>query len=101
LENYDYLPWVAMITSLGKPALFVMEGGDMVEDIGVHVAYVLAGLEGENEVIGNASGRRQIPTITSVSYQVENVFAFQKPDGRCIANSSLLFLKNNLKLTKY
>ncbi|MFZ6653752.1 histone deacetylase family protein [Undibacterium sp. TJN19] len=48
LENSDYLRMGAMIATLGKPTLFVMEGGYMVDDIGVNVANVLLGFEGEN-----------------------------------------------------
>ncbi|BBB66168.1 acetylpolyamine amidohydrolase [Undibacterium sp. YM2] len=46
LENQDYLRMGAAIAGIGKPTLFVMEGGYMVDDIGVNVANVLLGFEG-------------------------------------------------------
>ena len=46
LENDDYLRMGEAIAGVGKPTLFVMEGGYMVEDIGVNAVNVLLGFEG-------------------------------------------------------
>lgn len=46
LESDDYLRMGAAIASVGKPTLFVMEGGYMVDDIGVNAVNVLLGFEG-------------------------------------------------------
>ncbi len=43
LESDDYLHYGAMIAGLGKPTLFVMEGGYNLEYIGINVANVLEG----------------------------------------------------------
>lgn len=46
LENDDYLRMGEAIAGVGKPTLFVMEGGYMVDDIGVNAVNVLLGFEG-------------------------------------------------------
>lgn len=46
LENHDYLRMGEAIAGIGKQTLFVMEGGYMVDDIGVNVVNVLLGFEG-------------------------------------------------------
>ena len=46
LENDDYLRMGEIIAGVGKPTLFVMEGGYMVDDIGVNAVNVLSGFEG-------------------------------------------------------
>ncbi len=48
LENDDYLRMGEVIAGLGKPTLFVMEGGYMVADIGVNAVNVLLGFEGRS-----------------------------------------------------
>ena len=45
LENDDYLKIGEAIAGLGRPTLFVMEGGYAVEDIGVNTVNVLTGFE--------------------------------------------------------
>ncbi len=45
LENQEYLQMGARIARLGRPTLFVMEGGYMVDDIGVNAVNVLQGFE--------------------------------------------------------
>ncbi len=45
LKNADYLKMGEMIGRLGKPTLFVMEGGYAVEDIGINAVNVLTGFE--------------------------------------------------------
>jgi acetoin utilization deacetylase AcuC-like enzyme len=47
LENQDYLSLGKCIASVNTPTLFVMEGGYMVDDIGVNAVNVLSGFEGE------------------------------------------------------
>ena len=46
LESDDYLRMGEVIAGPGKPTLFVMEGGYMVDDIGVNAVNVLLGFEG-------------------------------------------------------
>ncbi|WP_018152824.1 histone deacetylase family protein [Leeia oryzae] len=46
LDNEDYLHMGALLASVGKPTLFVMEGGYMVDDIGINAVNVLQGFEG-------------------------------------------------------
>jgi acetoin utilization deacetylase AcuC-like enzyme len=46
LDSPDYLAMGKRIAALGKPALFVMEGGYAVEAIGVNAVNVLEGFEG-------------------------------------------------------
>jgi acetoin utilization deacetylase AcuC-like enzyme len=46
LVNDDYLRIGETIARLGRPTLFVMEGGYAVEDIGVNAVNVLVGFEG-------------------------------------------------------
>jgi len=46
LESVDYLRMGEVIAGVGKPTLFVMEGGYMVDDIGVNAVNVLLGFEG-------------------------------------------------------
>lgn len=46
LESEDYFRIGAAIAALGIPTLFVMEGGYMVDDIGVNAVNVLMGFEG-------------------------------------------------------
>jgi acetoin utilization deacetylase AcuC-like enzyme len=46
LRTPDYLRVGEMIASLGIPTLFVMEGGYMVDEIGVNAVNVLLGFEG-------------------------------------------------------
>lgn len=45
LESSDYLLMGHMIGRLGRPVLFVMEGGYMVDDIGINAVNVLLGCE--------------------------------------------------------
>ena len=45
LKNDDYLRMGELIGQLGKPTLFVMEGGYAVEDIGINAVNVLSGFE--------------------------------------------------------
>ena len=45
LESDDFLKIGATIASIGRPTLFVMEGGYMVDDIGVNAVNVLQGFE--------------------------------------------------------
>lgn len=45
LENQDYLRIGKMLAAVGKPTLFVMEGGYMVDDIGINAVNVLLGFE--------------------------------------------------------
>lgn len=45
LQNDDYLRMGEQIAGLGKPTLFVMEGGYAVEDIGINAVNVLQGFE--------------------------------------------------------
>lgn len=46
LESEDYFRIGSAIAALGIPTLFVMEGGYMVDDIGVNAVNVLMGFEG-------------------------------------------------------
>ncbi|WP_317201225.1 histone deacetylase family protein [Janthinobacterium sp.] len=46
LESDDYLRIGEMLAGVGRPTLFVMEGGYMVDDIGVNAVNVLQGYEG-------------------------------------------------------
>ena len=46
LDSPDYLAMGARIAHLGKPTLFVMEGGYAVEEIGINAVNVLEGFEG-------------------------------------------------------
>ena len=46
LDSPDYLAMGARIARLGKPTLFVMEGGYAVEEIGINAVNVLEGFEG-------------------------------------------------------
>jgi acetoin utilization deacetylase AcuC-like enzyme len=46
LESEDYLKIGAAIAGLGRPTLFVMEGGYAVEEIGINAVNVLLGFEG-------------------------------------------------------
>lgn len=46
LESSDYLRMGEMLASVGRPTLFVMEGGYMVDDIGVNAVNVLLGFTG-------------------------------------------------------
>jgi len=46
LESEDYPKIGAMIAKLGRPTLFVMEGGYAVEQIGLNTVNLLAGFEG-------------------------------------------------------
>ena len=46
LESENYLEMGAMIAGLGRPTLFVMEGGYAVEAIGINAVNVLTGFEG-------------------------------------------------------
>ena len=48
LERDDYFRMGEAIGLLSKPTLFVMEGGYMVDDIGVNVVNVLLGFEGRS-----------------------------------------------------
>jgi acetoin utilization deacetylase AcuC-like enzyme len=48
LESGHYVPMGRRLAELGLPTLFVMEGGYAVEVLGVNVANVLAGFEGED-----------------------------------------------------
>jgi acetoin utilization deacetylase AcuC-like enzyme len=46
LESEDYIKIGAMIASLGRPTLFVMEGGYAVAEIGLNTVNLLSGFEG-------------------------------------------------------
>lgn len=46
LDSPDYLRMGARIAALGKPTLFVMEGGYAVEEIGINAVNVLEGFQG-------------------------------------------------------
>jgi acetoin utilization deacetylase AcuC-like enzyme len=46
LESGDYLKVGASIAALGRPTLFVMEGGYAVAELGVNAVNVLQGFEG-------------------------------------------------------
>ena len=46
LDSPDYLRMGERIARLGKPTLFVMEGGYAVEEIGINAVNVLEGFEG-------------------------------------------------------
>ncbi|RBH49882.1 histone deacetylase family protein, partial [Pseudomonas sp. MWU13-2860] len=46
LESEDFLRLGETLGGLGLPTLFVMEGGYMVDDIGVNAVNVLMGFEG-------------------------------------------------------
>ena len=46
LESEDYIKIGATIASLGRPTLFVMEGGYAVAEIGVNTVNLLSGFEG-------------------------------------------------------
>lgn len=48
LESEDFLRIGATIAGIGCPTLFVMEGGYMVDDIGVNAVNVLCGFEGRS-----------------------------------------------------
>ncbi|MES2943004.1 MAG: histone deacetylase family protein [Pseudomonadota bacterium] len=48
LQNDDYLRMGELIARMGKPVLFVMEGGYMVDDIGINAVNVLLGFEGRH-----------------------------------------------------
>ena len=48
LDSPDYLTIGKRIAALGKPTLFVMEGGYAVEAIGVNAVNVLEGFEAAN-----------------------------------------------------
>jgi acetoin utilization deacetylase AcuC-like enzyme len=45
LDSPDYLAMGKRIAALGKPTLFVMEGGYAVEEIGINAVNVLEGFE--------------------------------------------------------
>jgi acetoin utilization deacetylase AcuC-like enzyme len=45
LKTEDYLEIGRLIAGIGKPTLFVMEGGYAVDDLGINVANVLCGYE--------------------------------------------------------
>ena len=45
LDSPDYLAMGARIADLGKPTLFVMEGGYAVEEIGINAVNVLQGFD--------------------------------------------------------
>jgi acetoin utilization deacetylase AcuC-like enzyme len=46
LESEDYFKIGAMIAGLGRPTLFVMEGGYAVDEIGINTVNMLTGFEG-------------------------------------------------------
>ncbi len=46
LRSGDYVKIGARIAALGRPTLFVLEGGYAVAEIGVNVVNVLLGFEG-------------------------------------------------------
>ena len=50
LDSPDYLRMGERIASLGKPTLFVMEGGYAVEEIGINAVNVLEGFESRSDV---------------------------------------------------
>ena len=45
LDSPDYLEMGKRIAQLGKPTLFVMEGGYAVEEIGINAVNVLEGFQ--------------------------------------------------------
>ena len=45
LDSPDYLAMGRMIAAVGVPTLFVMEGGYMVDEIGINAVNVLTGFE--------------------------------------------------------
>ena len=45
LDSPDYLAMGRRLARLGKPTLFVMEGGYAVEEIGINAVNVLEGFE--------------------------------------------------------
>ncbi|SCK24731.1 histone deacetylase family protein [Vogesella sp. LIG4] len=47
LESEDFLKIGQTIAGIGRPTLFVMEGGYMVDDIGINAVNVLRGFEGQ------------------------------------------------------
>lgn len=47
LTSQDYFKMGAAIASIGAPTLFVMEGGYMVDEIGINAVNVLQGFEGD------------------------------------------------------
>ena len=50
LDSPDYLRMGERIAGLGKPTLFVMEGGYAVEEIGINAVNVLEGFESRSDV---------------------------------------------------
>ena len=46
LDSPDYLRMGQRIAALGKPTLFVMEGGYAVAEIGINAVNVLEGFQG-------------------------------------------------------
>ena len=46
LDSQDYLRMGERIAALGKPTLFVMEGGYAVAEIGINAVNVLEGFQG-------------------------------------------------------
>jgi acetoin utilization deacetylase AcuC-like enzyme len=46
LRTEDYLSIGTLIEQLGVPTLFVMEGGYLVDEIGINTVDVLMGFEG-------------------------------------------------------
>ena len=48
LKSDDYFTIGETIAALGRPTLFVMEGGYAVAEIGVNAVNVLQGFEGKN-----------------------------------------------------
>jgi acetoin utilization deacetylase AcuC-like enzyme len=49
LSSQDYFKLGAALASVGAPTLFVMEGGYMVDEIGINAVNVLQGFEGIDE----------------------------------------------------
>lgn len=50
LESNDYFGMGQMISKLNKPTIFIMEGGYMVDEIGINAVNILLGFEGKHEL---------------------------------------------------
>jgi acetoin utilization deacetylase AcuC-like enzyme len=63
LDSPDYLAMGRMIAAVGVPTLFVMEGGYMVDEIGINAVNVLTGLEEAAAEAGLAQSPRRTAAI--------------------------------------
>jgi hypothetical protein len=67
LDSPDYLAMGKRIAALGKPTLFVMEGGYAVEEIGINAVNVLEGFEALSEELNNERLKRFIvPALSAL-----------------------------------